>query len=153
MVMATLGHTRLVLLKPRRLMNVNGESVASAAERFGLGPEDIYLLHDELDKPLGKVSLKLVGSARVHNGVCSCIESLHSNDMVRLQVGIGWPQGRTSVEHQTLEVFSSAEREVLPQVLEQGVELVVQHIQKRDQSTLSEGSPRADTWLPWTPSS
>ncbi|KAJ1133692.1 hypothetical protein NDU88_000170 [Pleurodeles waltl] len=152
-VMATLGHTQLVLLKPRRLMNINGRSVASAAERFGLGPEDIYLLHDELDKPLGKVSLKLGGSARGHNGVRSCIESLHSDVMVRLRVGIGRPQGRTSVERHVLEVFSSAERELLPRVLEQGVELVLQHIQKRDQSPWSEGSPRTDAPLPRTPSS
>ncbi|XP_078502777.1 putative peptidyl-tRNA hydrolase [Lissotriton helveticus] len=152
-VIATLGHMRLVLLKPRRLMNINGRSVASAAERFGLGPEDVYLLHDELDKPLGKVSLKLGGSARGHNGVRSCIESLHSDVMVRLRVGIGRPQGRTSVERHVLEVFSSSEREVLPRALEQGVELLLQHIRRRDPSALCEGPTRADTQRPRTPSS
>uniref|UniRef100_A0A8C3VIS4 Peptidyl-tRNA hydrolase 1 homolog n=1 Tax=Catharus ustulatus TaxID=91951 RepID=A0A8C3VIS4_CATUS len=54
----------LVLLKPRRFMNLNGLSIASAAEIYSLGPGDIYLVHDDLDKALGKVAIKLGGSAR-----------------------------------------------------------------------------------------
>ncbi|XP_069465240.1 peptidyl-tRNA hydrolase [Ambystoma mexicanum] len=153
MAVATLGHVQLVLLKPRRLMNINGRSVASAAEKFGLGPEDIYLLHDELDKPLGKVSLKLGGSARGHNGVRSCIECLHSDVMVRLRVGIGRPQGKMSVERHVLEAFSSTEREVLPRVLEQGAELVLGHIQRRIQSEKSEGLSSGETEHRGTPTS
>ncbi|NWX16170.1 PTH hydrolase, partial [Aegotheles bennettii] len=81
----------LVLLKPRRLMNLNGLSVASAAEVYNLRPADIYLVHDDLDKALGEVVIKLGGSARGHNGVRSCICALHSNEMTRLRVGIGRP--------------------------------------------------------------
>ncbi|NWX06541.1 PTH hydrolase, partial [Caloenas nicobarica] len=82
---------QLVLLKPRRLMNLNGLSVASAAEIYSLHPADIYLVHDDLDKALGKVAVKLGGSARGHNGVRSCISALQSNEMTRLRVGIGRP--------------------------------------------------------------
>ncbi|KFP82676.1 putative peptidyl-tRNA hydrolase, partial [Apaloderma vittatum] len=81
----------LVLVKPRRLMNLNGLSIASAAEIYNFRPEDIYLVHDDLDKALGKVAIKLGGSARGHNGVQSCIGALHSNEMTRLRVGIGRP--------------------------------------------------------------
>uniref|UniRef100_A0A8D2Q8N5 Peptidyl-tRNA hydrolase 1 homolog n=1 Tax=Varanus komodoensis TaxID=61221 RepID=A0A8D2Q8N5_VARKO len=62
--LATLGETELVLMKPRRLMNINGLSVLGAVEAYGLDIENIYLVHDDLDKPLGKVALKLGGSAR-----------------------------------------------------------------------------------------
>ncbi|XP_032933226.1 probable peptidyl-tRNA hydrolase isoform X2 [Catharus ustulatus] len=72
----------LVLLKPRRFMNLNGLSIASAAEIYSLGPGDIYLVHDDLDKALGKVAIKLGGSARGHNGVQSCISAMHSNRAV-----------------------------------------------------------------------
>ncbi|NXN49243.1 PTH hydrolase, partial [Rynchops niger] len=89
--MATAHGLELVLLKPRRLMNLNGLSIASAAEIYSLRPEDIYLVHDDLDKALGKVAIKLGGSARGHNGVQSCISALHSNEMTRLRVGIGRP--------------------------------------------------------------
>ncbi|KFQ92915.1 putative peptidyl-tRNA hydrolase, partial [Nipponia nippon] len=88
---AAAGGRELLLLKPRRLMNVNGLSVASAAEIYSLRPEDIYLVHDDLDKALGKVAIKLGGSARGHNGVRSCISALQSNEMTRVRVGIGRP--------------------------------------------------------------
>ncbi|CAH2316234.1 carboxypeptidase D-like [Pelobates cultripes] len=65
---------QLVLLKPRQFMNINGHSVAKAAEKFNLTPEYIYLLHDELDKPIGKVSLKLGGSASAGKSLGERIE-------------------------------------------------------------------------------
>ncbi|XP_063172046.1 peptidyl-tRNA hydrolase isoform X2 [Candoia aspera] len=79
MAVAHLGDTELLLVKPRKFMNLNGVSVVAAAERYNLNTEDIYLVHDDLDKPLGKISLKLGGSARGHNGVRSCISSLRSD--------------------------------------------------------------------------
>ncbi|XP_075434670.1 peptidyl-tRNA hydrolase [Ascaphus truei] len=131
LVLTSIGQVQVVLLKPRQLMNINGRSVASAAGKFRLTPESIYLLHDELDKPLGKMSLKLGGSARGHNGVRSCIERLQSDNMVRLRVGIGRPVGHSSVERHVLGRFTGDEQEILPRVLEQGVELVLAHIMQR----------------------
>ncbi|KAM5146705.1 peptidyl-tRNA hydrolase [Mantella aurantiaca] len=122
---------QLVLLKPRQFMNVNGTSVATAAGKFHLTPENIYLLHDELDKPLGKVSLKLGGSARGHKGVRSCIEYLKSDTMTRLLIGIGRPDDKSSVTPYVLGRFSKAEQEILPQVLEHGVDLLLSHIKNR----------------------
>ncbi|XP_031986384.1 probable peptidyl-tRNA hydrolase isoform X2 [Corvus moneduloides] len=121
----------LVLLKPRRFMNLNGLSVASAAEIYNLGPEDIYLVHDDLDKALGKVAIKLGGSARGHNGVQSCINALHSNEMTRLRIGIGRPEGDVTVPNYVLSLFSAGEREKLEQILAQAVTCLLEHIQSR----------------------
>ncbi|XP_068270184.1 peptidyl-tRNA hydrolase [Nyctibius grandis] len=118
----------LVLLKPRRLMNINGLSVASAAEIYNLRPEDIYLVHDDLDKALGQVAIKLGGSARGHNGVRSCISALHSSEMTRLRVGIGRPEGEVTVSSYVLAPFSAGERERLEQVLAQAATLLLEHI-------------------------
>ncbi|XP_015265887.1 PREDICTED: probable peptidyl-tRNA hydrolase [Gekko japonicus] len=128
---AKLDNVELVLMKPRRLMNVNGLCVAGAAEAYNLSTEDIYLVHDDLDKPLGKVALKLGGSARGHNGVRSCINSLSSDCMVRLRIGIGRPAGEAAVDRYVLGRFTSAEQEILPQVLEQAVEMLLEHIRQR----------------------
>ncbi|XP_018420839.1 PREDICTED: probable peptidyl-tRNA hydrolase [Nanorana parkeri] len=124
---------QLVLLKPRQFMNINGISVAPAAEKFHLTPENIYLLHDELSKPLGKVSLKFGGSAKGHNGVRSCIDYLKSDTMTRLLIGIGRPDGneKSSVTAYVLGRFTPAEQEMLPHVLEQGVDLLLLHIKNR----------------------
>nr|XP_028570392.1 probable peptidyl-tRNA hydrolase [Podarcis muralis] len=130
----SLGEVELVLMKPRSFMNINGRCVVSAAEMFNLGAEDIYLVHDDLDKSLGKVALKLGGSARGHNGVRSCINSLKSDRMVRLRIGIGRPVGEAAVEHYVLGRFTRAEQEILPQVFEQAVTMLLGHIQQRKSS-------------------
>ncbi|KAM6371928.1 peptidyl-tRNA hydrolase [Pluvialis apricaria] len=121
----------LVLVKPRRFMNLNGLSVANAAEIYNLRPEDIYLVHDDLDKALGKVAIKLGGSARGHNGVRSCISALHSNEMTRLRVGIGRPEGEVTVSSYVLAPFSTKEQEKLEQVLAQAATFLLEHILQR----------------------
>ncbi|XP_044162365.1 probable peptidyl-tRNA hydrolase [Bufo gargarizans] len=131
LVTAQLDGVHLVLIKPRQFMNVNGTSVANAAGKFHLSPENIYLLHDELDKPLGKVTLKLGGSARGHNGVRSCIDHLKSDTMTRLLIGIGRPGDKSSVTAYVLGRFTKSEQEALSPVLEKGLDLLLGHIQKR----------------------
>ncbi|XP_057581070.1 probable peptidyl-tRNA hydrolase isoform X1 [Hippopotamus amphibius kiboko] len=148
LALASLGDAQLVLLRPRRLMNVNGRSVARAAvtratvclcqaELFGLTAEEVYLVHDELDKPLGKLALKLGGSARGHNGVRSCISCLNSNAMPRLRVGIGRPTHPDTVQAYVLGRFSPAEQELLPPLLERATDLLLDHIRERSQGPSS----------------
>ncbi|XP_014445496.1 probable peptidyl-tRNA hydrolase isoform X2 [Tupaia chinensis] len=150
LALAPLGDAQLVLLRPRRLMNANGRSVARAAplgrwavarptvslcqaELFGLTAEEVYLVHDELDKPLGKLALKLGGSARGHNGVRSCISCLNSNAMPRLRVGIGRPTHPDAVQAYVLGCFSPAEQELLPPLLDRATDLLLDHIRERSQ--------------------
>ncbi|XP_029916679.1 peptidyl-tRNA hydrolase isoform X2 [Myripristis murdjan] len=132
-------HTQVVLLRPRLLMNVNGVSVAKAASKYGVKPEDVLLVHDDLDKPLGKVVVKQGGSARGHNGVRSCVDCLHTDVMPRLRVGIGRPAGRTSVERHVLGRFSQEEQKVLGSVLQQSVDLLLSQLSQ--QAAQSPSSP------------
>ncbi|KAJ6654598.1 hypothetical protein lerEdw1_006751 [Lerista edwardsae] len=110
---AKVEDVELVLMKPRRLMNVNGLCVLGAAEVYRTDAENIYLVHDDLDKPLGKVALKLGGSAR-------------------LRIGIGRPVGEATVDHYVLGRFTNAEQELLPQVFEQAVGILLENIRQRD---------------------
>uniref|UniRef100_G1MEF1 Peptidyl-tRNA hydrolase 1 homolog n=1 Tax=Ailuropoda melanoleuca TaxID=9646 RepID=G1MEF1_AILME len=137
LALASLGDAQLVLLRPWRLMNNNGRSVARAAELFGLTAEEVYLVHDELDKPLGKLALKLGGSSRGHKGVRSCITCLNSSAMPRLRVGIGRPTHPDTVQAHVLGYFSAAEKELLPPLLERATDLLLDHIRER-----SQGPPR-----------
>ncbi|KAM4019039.1 peptidyl-tRNA hydrolase [Anomaloglossus baeobatrachus] len=132
----------LILIKPRHYMNVNGTSVSNAAVKFRLTPEDIYLLHDDLDKSLGKVTLKLGGSARGHNGVRSCVDHLKSDTMIRLLIGIGRPADKSSVTPYVLGRFTKAEQETLSPVLDRGLDLLLGHIQKRTQAGTGLANPR-----------
>ncbi|KAL9120232.1 MAG: hypothetical protein Q9187_003211 [Circinaria calcarea] len=85
------------------LMNVSGKSVAAAYKGFIRElPSDerptakLVVIHDELESPLGKIKLKVGGSARGHNGIKSCIASLGGMEFSRLGVGIGRPESRDS---------------------------------------------------------
>ncbi|XP_073397179.1 peptidyl-tRNA hydrolase-like isoform X1 [Dendrobates tinctorius] len=112
-------------------------NILSFAGKFRLTPENIYLLHDELDKSLGKVTLKLGGSARGHNGVRSCIDHLKSDTMIRLLIGIGRPADKSSVTPYVLARFTKNKQETLTLVLEKGLDLLLGHIQKRTQAATS----------------
>ncbi|KAL7839723.1 hypothetical protein SRHO_G00263810 [Serrasalmus rhombeus] len=135
--------TQLVLLRPKLLMNINGVSVAKAASKFSIHPEHIILVHDELDKPLGKLGIKHGGSARGHNGVRSCVGCLHTDIMPRLRIGIGRPSGKTSVERHVLGRFSKEEQNILSSVLEQSVDLLLTQLTETQLHKSPPGGRRA----------
>ncbi|XP_077416858.1 peptidyl-tRNA hydrolase [Vanacampus margaritifer] len=134
---------RLVLLRPRVLMNINGVAVAKAASKYGIQPEDILLVHDEMDKPLGKVAIKHGGSARGHNGVRSCMDCLRTDVMLRLRVGIGRPAGKMSVERHVLGRFGAEERNALDSVLVQSVDILMAQLQDQEEERCSSSSSPA----------
>ncbi|XP_061837002.1 peptidyl-tRNA hydrolase [Nerophis lumbriciformis] len=136
-MVAEVRGARLVLLRPKVLMNMNGVSVAKAARKYGIQAEDIVLVHDELDKSLGKMSIKHGGSARGHNGVRSCVACLHADVMLRLRVGIGRPVGRMSVERHVLGRFTAEEQKVLDTVLVQSVDMLLSQLSQEDQGQSS----------------
>ncbi|XP_007230078.2 probable peptidyl-tRNA hydrolase [Astyanax mexicanus] len=135
--------TQLVLLRPKLLMNVNGVSVAKAANKFSVQPKNILLVHDELDKALGKLAIKHGGSARGHNGVRSCVDCLQTDVMPRLRIGIGRPSGKTPVDRHVLGRFSKEEQIILNSVLEQSVDLLLTQITEPHLQTSPSGGRRA----------
>ncbi|KAI8580938.1 hypothetical protein K450DRAFT_235341 [Umbelopsis ramanniana AG] len=81
----------ITLLKPRLLMNVCGPSVAKAVADLKVPLSNLYVIHDDLQRPLAKVSLKNGGSANGHNGIKSVAKHLRTDDFKRLRIGIGRP--------------------------------------------------------------
>ena len=91
--------------KPTTFMNLSGESVTA----FGVPPERIVVIHDELDLPAGKVRVKLGGNENGHNGLKSITEHLGTRDYVRVRVGIGRPPKGTPVPDWVLGPLSGNE--------------------------------------------
>jgi PTH1 family peptidyl-tRNA hydrolase len=79
---------------PETYMNLSGEAAAAAAGFFKIKPEELILVHDELELPLGTVSLKRGGGLGGHNGLRSARQCLGTADFWRLRLGIGRPPGR-----------------------------------------------------------
>jgi len=82
----------LYLVKPQSFMNVTGPGVARLGRKLHLGPADLIVIFDDLDLPLGKVRVRMKGSAGGHNGVRSLIEALGTEALRRVKVGIGRPR-------------------------------------------------------------
>ena len=85
------------LLQPQTFMNLSGKSVASLARFFKIQPEEILVVHDELDLPPGQVKLKRGGSHAGHNGLRDIHAQLGSPNYWRLRIGIGHPGEKSEV--------------------------------------------------------
>ncbi len=82
------ANTRIVIAKPQTFMNLSGEAVSALVHRYKLSPQDILVIHDDLDLPLGKVRIRERGSSGGHNGLKSIIARLGTQDFPRIRVGI-----------------------------------------------------------------
>lgn len=129
-----LGAQRMRLLMPQTFMNESGRSVRAALDWFGLETNQMLVIVDDMDLPLGRLRLRSSGSAGGHNGLRSIIQHLGTQQFARLRIGIGPPAGdpgerkSRSVGH-VLGPFSASEQVVLAQVLEEvigGVALIRQ---------------------------
>ena len=86
---------RVVLVKPRTFMNVSGEAVRYAMDRYRVRAESVLIVLDDLDLPLGRIRMRASGGSGGHNGLNSINAALGTQEYARLRIGIGRPQGET----------------------------------------------------------
>ena len=108
----------IILAKPQTSMNLSGQSVAQLARFHRVSPENITIIYDDLDLPLGTIRYRATGSSGGHNGMKSIIAALGSQDFPRLRIGIGRPAGRKAAADHVLAPFLPAERDELTRALE-----------------------------------
>jgi PTH1 family peptidyl-tRNA hydrolase len=83
---------RLALLRPQTFMNESGRSVAAALRFFKVEPEDLLVVHDEVDLDPGRLQVRLGGGLAGHNGLRSVAQQVGSPDFARLRIGVGRPE-------------------------------------------------------------
>ena len=105
---------RVVLVRPRSWMNTLGGPVAEVAKFYGVPPERIVAIHDEIDLPFDSLRLKKGGGDNGHNGLKSLRAALGTGDFHRVRAGVGRPPGRQEVADFVLSNYSSVERKQLP---------------------------------------
>ena len=109
-----IGELRVVAAFPQTFMNHSGRSVGELMHRHGIEqPEAVLVIHDELDIEAGRSKLKRGGGLAGHNGLKSINRHIHSQDFLRLRIGIGRPPGRQSVSDYVLRRPGKADREIL----------------------------------------
>lgn len=104
---------KVVLAKPATYMNLSGKPVAALLKFFNVGPENLIVIHDELDIEFETIRLKRGGGEGGHNGLKSTSQALGTKDYVRVRAGIGRPPGRMAPADYVLRPFSSTEQKTL----------------------------------------
>ena len=114
---------KLVLAKSLGYMNTSGGPVANLLKFYDLQPENLIVIHDELDIDPNVLKIKFSGGHGGHNGLRDIISAV-GNDYIRVRVGIGRPPGRMDAADYVLRDFNSIEREELPTTLELAADIV-----------------------------
>jgi peptidyl-tRNA hydrolase, PTH1 family len=99
----------VVLAKPQTFMNLSGQSVNRLMHNLKLKSDDIIVVHDDMDLPLGKVRIRAGGSSGGHKGIDSIIQEIGTRDFIRIKIGIGRPDSN--------EEHSSDEEDIVDFVL------------------------------------
>ncbi|WP_080843557.1 aminoacyl-tRNA hydrolase [Cytobacillus gottheilii] len=120
-----IGHCngeKVFLLKPLTYMNLSGESIRPLMDYYGIEDEELTVIYDDLDLPVGKIRLRQKGSAGGHNGIKSTIAHLGTVQFNRIRVGIDRPPAGMKVPDYVLGKFSSDEQQEMQTVIEKCVD-------------------------------
>jgi PTH1 family peptidyl-tRNA hydrolase len=113
----------LFMLKPQTFMNVSGRAVGALAKFYKIEPDQILVVHDELDLPPGTAKLKLGGGHGGHNGLKDIIAHLGTRDFWRLRLGIGHPEERANVADYVLSTPRREERDQIEHAMHRAAEV------------------------------
>jgi peptidyl-tRNA hydrolase, PTH1 family len=111
------NRSKIRLLKPQTFMNLSGQSVRSVIDWYKLPPTSVLVVYDDMDLPLGKIRMRLSGSAGGHNGMKSLISHLGGQNFPRMRVGIGKQSGEKDTISHVLGKFTATEASVVTEVI------------------------------------
>ena len=117
-VSGVINGEKVMLVKPTTFMNDSGRAVGPLVDYYDIDLDDLVIVNDDLDMPVGKVRLKTHGASGGHNGLKSIISALGTKNFNRVKVGIDHPQHGTVVSH-VLGKFSKEELPKFDQAVEQ----------------------------------
>jgi len=120
---------RLIFAKPQTYMNDSGQAVAPLAKFYKIPPENMFVIHDDLDLPFGTLRLRPQGGAGGQHGVESIIAKLGRRDFARMRVGIGRPPGRMDPRDYVLHDFDSSDSTFLPELMQRAVDAIMCFVQ------------------------
>ena len=129
------------VLRPETSMNLSGESVAEAVRYLPLEPEDVLVVVDDLDLPLGRLRLRARGGDGGHRGLRSVIEHLGTRDFARVRVGVGRPPAGWNPSGYLLGRLPQEQRERLDSSVERAVEAVETFLERDIEAAMNRYNP------------
>lgn len=115
---------KIIIAKPLTFMNLSGNAVSSLMHFYGIAPEDLIVVHDDLDLPLGKLRLRSQGSSGGQKGMASIINALGTSKINRMRIGISNDKNIDTKDY-VLGRFSKEDEAVLNEVLDKGADAMI----------------------------
>ena len=127
---ATINNQKIILAKPMTFMNESGIAVQLLSHFYKLTPQDLIVIHDDKDLPLGEIKIQTDRGDAGHNGIKSIIEHLGTKNFQRIRVGIASdnPKKMSDTAKFVLDKFAFSERKKVSEVIEQATEEIIKII-------------------------
>jgi PTH1 family peptidyl-tRNA hydrolase len=125
-----ISSTPVLLVKPVTFMNRSGEAISAIVRYYQINPENLIIIHDDIDLAFGRIKIKTCGGSGGHRGIESLISSLATNAFIRIRIGIGRPPSGIDESEFVLQPFTGDEEKCLSDIIgrvDQCVELIVEH--------------------------
>ncbi|MEH7084895.1 aminoacyl-tRNA hydrolase [Neobacillus drentensis] len=121
---------KAILLKPLTYMNLSGESIRAVMDYYEIAQEDLLVIYDDLDLPVGKIRLRQKGSPGGHNGIKSTVAHLGTQEFNRIRIGIDRPQAGMSVPDYVLGRFRTDEKAPMEEAVKKSAEACAAWLEK-----------------------
>ncbi len=133
-----LDDQKIIFAQPQTYMNLSGQSVQGLAEFYKIKPQNIIVIHDEIDQDFGVIRIQTKRGHGGHNGIRDINEKLGSNDYIRVRLGVGRPANpKMDVAAYVLQNFSKEEQDYLPDFLNKSSDAI--------ESIIFDGFPKASS--------
>ena len=119
---STIRGKEVILLCPLTFMNISGESVKTCSDFYDINLENILIVHDDLDLPLGKIKVVQQGGAGGHKGVQSVIDYFGDTQIPRIKIGIGRPRHGENIEDFVLSPFYDDQMDNVERILKKSAQ-------------------------------
>jgi PTH1 family peptidyl-tRNA hydrolase len=119
------GGETVILAQPTTYMNLSGRAVSALMAYFKLSPEDLVVIHDDLDVPLWRLKLTKQGGPGGHRGILDIMATLNTEEFLRVKLGIGRPPPHLPTEKYVLSHFPAEDADKVTQLIERAAQAVV----------------------------
>lgn len=124
---------KIIIIKPTTYMNLSGIAAAAYANFYHIDPEDIAVIQDDLDMPVGQLRIRRKGSAGGHNGIKSITEHLGTNEFPRFKIGIGHPaRNNKAVINHVLHQFQGNDKIAIDEAVKEMTDALEMWIKQGD---------------------
>lgn len=136
------GGRETTLLLPQTFMNLSGASVGSACRALGVAPDDLIVVHDDIDQPFGALRIKVGGGHGGHNGIRHIHQVLGGGEFIRVKLGVGRPLFGDDVARYVLSAFTATEEKALAAIVADAADAVAAVVERGPLAAMNEFNRR-----------